>query len=134
MEEKKKKKQKDPDPSSSSDSDNEKYAPPKRGLTNYFFFLAENREKFKKENPDLEAKNITKMLGSKWNKLSDSEKSPYDALAEKDRERYNRQMNEYEAYGKFYDDNGKQVKILKKRKRSMSAKKKDKKKAGTKKR
>ena len=106
-----------------SDSDDmAEYAKPKKGLTSFFIFLKERREQYIKENPDSKPKDVTKELSKVWNKMTDNEKSEFVELAEKDKERYQRQLEEFNTHGKFYDDDGNVVKVEKKRRKSMSKK------------
>lgn len=52
---------------------------PKRPLTSYMLFTQEMREVIKRENPSLSSKEITSELGSRWRKLTDEQKAPYEA-------------------------------------------------------
>jgi len=61
---------------------------PKRALSAYMFFCADARASVKEENPGIGAKEILTKLGEKWRSLSDSQKAPYEAKAEADKERY----------------------------------------------
>lgn len=47
---------------------------PKRNLTSYIFFVQEVRERIAQENPTLTAIDIARILGDRWNALSDKEK------------------------------------------------------------
>ena len=66
----------------------------KRAKSSYLFFCAEKREEITKENPDKKAKEILKLLGDAWSKLSDSEKKKYQDMADKDKERYEKECKE----------------------------------------
>lgn len=80
---KKKKKKKDPNA-------------PKRNQSAYFLFSNQNREKVKKELlPGAKITEIASALGSKWREMSDSDKVPYEKLAAKDKERYQKEMEEW---------------------------------------
>ncbi|KAL5020148.1 hypothetical protein ScPMuIL_003040 [Solemya velum] len=77
---------------------------PKPALTGYVRFLNERREKLRQDNPNLTFSEITKMLGSEWSKLPQHEKQRFLDDAEKDKERYLREMESYqktEAYKVF---------------------------------
>ena len=60
----------------------------KRAKSSYLFFCAEKREEITKENPDKKAKEILKLLGDAWSKLSDNEKKKYQYMADKYKYRY----------------------------------------------
>mmetsp|Transcript_3060 Transcript_3060/g.6333 ORF Transcript_3060/g.6333 Transcript_3060/m.6333 type:complete len:148 (-) Transcript_3060:29-472(-) len=83
---------------------------PKLPLGPYTFYFVANREEVVRKNPDLAPTEIMRRLGKMWSATSEDERAPYIALFEKDSERYDRQMDEYEAEGVFYDDEGEEVK------------------------
>tara|TARA_B100000989_G_scaffold226101_1_gene173310 strand:+ start:154 stop:570 length:417 start_codon:yes stop_codon:yes gene_type:complete len=72
---------------------------PKRAKTAFMFYCADHRpnliEKQKKKGEKVVIGDIAKVLGAGWKKLSDSKKKPYDAAAEKDRQRYAVEIGEY---------------------------------------
>ena len=70
---------------------------PKRAISAFFFYNKERREKLKKEKPNLDNKEIIKVMSDEWNKLSDAEKKPYVAKAEADKKRYENEKKAYEA-------------------------------------
>ncbi|XP_067652904.1 high mobility group protein 20A-like [Haliotis asinina] len=77
---------------------------PKPALTGYIRFLNERREQLRQENPNLTFSEITKMLGAEWSKLGATDKQRYLDDAEKDKERYLKEMEAYqktEAYKTF---------------------------------
>lgn len=77
---------------------------PKQPLSGYFLFLNDRREKVRSENPSLTFADITKLLASEWSKLPSDQKQQYLDAAEQDKERYNREFNNYkqtEAYRLF---------------------------------
>ena len=62
----------------------------------YFLFSNENRESVKKSLPEgTKVTAIASALGGKWRGMSDKEKAPYEELAIKDKERYQKEMEEY---------------------------------------
>ena len=67
---------------------------PKRGLSSYIFFCQENRAIIKKEEPDFDAKEVTRELGRRWSSLSDTEKEPFIKLAEADKIRYEKEKSQ----------------------------------------
>ena len=64
---------------------------PKRALTAYFIWLAENREAIKK--PGMSATQVAKAAGAAWRELTD--KSKWEKKAEEDKKRYERENAEY---------------------------------------
>ena len=72
---------------------------PKRPVNAYTFFGREYRDDFKKKNngAKINFTEMNKTLGQNWGKLSDKKKKKYNDLAEKDRERYNAEMEAYTA-------------------------------------
>ena len=70
---------------------------PKRPTSAYFFFMQENRERVKAENPNISFGQIGKKMGEMWANLSATEKKPYDAKAKEDKERYEKEKAAYEA-------------------------------------
>ena len=76
---------------------------PKKGKTAYIFFCAEQRPDVKKTLGDVNQKEILAELGRRWNALKDSglaedkEKlHAYEKNAQEDKERYLREMTQYE--------------------------------------
>eukprot|EP00941_MAST-03F_sp_MAST-3F-sp1_P002933 g2933.t1 len=68
---------------------------PKKPRSAYIIFGVEIREKIKSENPGINAKDIMKMTGAEWKKLSDEEKRPYKKKAEDDKARFERESATY---------------------------------------
>ena len=66
----------------------------KRAKSAYLFFCGEKREEITKEHPDKKAKEILKLLGDAWSKLNDNEKKKYQEMADKDKERYEKECKE----------------------------------------
>jgi len=77
---KKKKKKKDPNA-------------PKRNQSAYFLFSNANRQDVKKELGDgCKITEIASALGEKWRGMTSDDKVPFEKLAAKDKERYQREM------------------------------------------
>merc|ERR1712126_746629 len=68
---------------------------PKRPLTAFMYFAREERPKVMKDNPNFSVPEIGKELGARWRKLGDAERAKFDALAAKDKARYQAQMKKY---------------------------------------
>jgi len=77
---------------------------PKAPLTGYVRFMNDRREQLRAERPDVPFPEITRMLGNEWSKLGADEKQRYLDEAERDKERYMRELEKYqktEAYKHF---------------------------------
>src|SRR5699024_8808710 len=61
---------------------------PKRSLSAFFWFCNDERAKVKSGMPDSSVGDIAKELGRRWNECTQAQKSKYEALAAKDRARY----------------------------------------------
>jgi hypothetical protein len=70
-------------------------AAPKRPKSSYIIFCGAKRDEIKKKNPEMKATEITKKLGEMWKALNDKQKKKYVDDANKDKERYEGEMNEY---------------------------------------
>lgn len=77
---------------------------PKAPLTGYVRFLNEHREKVRAENQNLPFHEVTKILGNMWSQLPSQQKQAYLEEAEKDKERYMKELEVYQqtdAYKNF---------------------------------
>ncbi|XP_077567462.1 high mobility group protein 20A isoform X4 [Stigmatopora nigra] len=77
---------------------------PKVPLTGYVRFMNDRREQLRAERPDVPFPEITRMLGNEWSKLAPEEKQQYLDEADRDKERYMRELEKYqktEAYKHF---------------------------------
>lgn len=116
------KKNKKSEESESADERVAEYPPPKRALSAYLYFSAENRSKVVTNNPDAAPKDIMRLLSAAWKKCGGKDKERFEGMAEKDKERYERQKKEYEDEGKYYDDHGNVVKPEPKKRKSSKKK------------
>lgn len=70
------------------------------------------------KNPQLAITEISKLMGQKWNKMSEKQKSPYYLQAENDQVRYQKEMNELMTKGFFINQDGvKSTDLVNKKKR-----------------
>eukprot|EP00794_Sanderia_malayensis_P017525 gene17525-19275_t len=69
---------------------------PRAPLTGYVRFLNDHREKIRSENPDLPFHEITKILGQQWSNLPQDQKQQYLEEAERDKERYMGELEDYQ--------------------------------------
>ena len=67
---------------------------PKRAKTSFLYFCDEERPKVMSEYPELKLGQVMKELGKRWKAVTD--KSKYELMHKKDKERYIEQMEEYE--------------------------------------
>ncbi|KAI9365674.1 high mobility group box domain-containing protein [Pilaira anomala] len=70
---------------------------PKRNLSSYMLFSQAVRPETVEEYPDLKAVDIAKLIGEKWNALTDKEKQPYIKQAEKEKARFDKETSSYKA-------------------------------------
>ena len=72
---------------------------PKRAKTAFMYYCEQHRpallEKEKKKGQKINIGNIAKALGKSWKKLKDGDKSKWNSLALKDKERYEKEIAEY---------------------------------------
>nr|ALR81975.1 dsp protein [Bombyx mori] len=68
---------------------------PKRSLSAFFLFCNDERSKVKAGNPEYTMGDIAKELGRRWAAADPETKAKYDALSEKDKARYDREMTAY---------------------------------------
>lgn len=68
---------------------------PKRALSAFFWFCQDERGKVKALNPELTVGEIAKELGKRWNEVSEDTKSKYEAMAAKDKARYEKEIKAY---------------------------------------
>lgn len=54
----------------------------------FFWFCQDERSKVKALNPELTVGEIAKELGKRWNEVTEDTKSKYEAMAAKDKARY----------------------------------------------
>jgi len=95
---------------------------PKRPMSAYFFFVADQREEAKKRGEHISrVAEWTKEVSGKWRELTDAQKKPFEAKAGKDKERYNAAMANYTPTGNFKKRGGKADKDPNKPKRAPSA-------------
>lgn len=85
---------------------------PKAVSNAYMIFCKSQRAELKAQNPDLPFGKIGAKLGEIWRQMTPDEKKPYEDRASVDRERYRKEMLEYQTSGnhdsekKLKDDSG----------------------------
>ena len=70
---------------------------PKRALSGFFFFCHEERPKVKAIHPSYGVGDIAKEMGKRWEVCPN--KSKFEAMAAKDKQRYEKEMQVYKAGG-----------------------------------
>ena len=70
---------------------------PKRNMSAYFLYSIDARPQVKAANPDASFGDIARMISQQFKDLSSKEKSKWEKKAEADKERYQREMAEYNA-------------------------------------
>jgi hypothetical protein len=71
--------------------------PPKKPQSAYFLFQAEQREKLKKDKPDLKQTDLMKLIGSEWSALTATKKKKYEDMVEKDKARYEKEKKAFDS-------------------------------------
>jgi len=69
---------------------------PKRNMSAFFLYSNANRQRVKEENPEAKFGDIAKLLSTEFKAVSPYEKTKWDQLAAEDKERYQREMEDYE--------------------------------------
>jgi len=69
---------------------------PKRALSGFFWFSNEERGKVKAANPDFGVGDVAKELGKRWAECDEATKQRYEEMAEKDRQRYDKEKAAYQ--------------------------------------
>jgi len=70
---------------------------PKRARGSFVFFTFDERPKVMAENPELKFVEMGTILGERWRNLPAEEKQKYEDLAQEDKARFNKEMEEYTA-------------------------------------
>lgn len=68
---------------------------PRGRLSAYMYFGQTLRPALRQQHPEASVTELAKLIGQKWRELSDDDKKPYEDLAEQDKERYRREMENY---------------------------------------
>lgn len=68
---------------------------PKGKMSAYIFFCNSIRAQLKAENPEKKTTEIMKLMGERWKALPETEKTPFEDMASKDKERHRLEMLSY---------------------------------------
>ncbi|CAK9291657.1 unnamed protein product [Gordionus sp. m RMFG-2023] len=77
---------------------------PKRALSAFFIFCNDERPKIKLTDPGLTVGDIAKELGLRWSRVLPEAKQKYEKMAEKEKERYMREITLYRSGKKVKAD------------------------------
>lgn len=106
---------------------------PKKAGNAYSFFNTPNMKKIKEANPEKKQSDIMKESAGQWSAMNEEEKQPYVEMAEQDKERHAKQVQEIQKKGYFKMADGQKscdVVPKEKKKRRSPEKTVDKKKSG----
>ncbi len=70
---------------------------PKKPLTGYLHFCQERRSKLSEKYPEMKMTELSSKLGKLWKSLTPTKRKPYEEMYAKDRDRYDAEMEEYNA-------------------------------------
>ena len=73
--------------------------PPKKALTAFFLYRQEVYEEVRKDNPECNVTEISRIISEMWNNLEKGQKEVFEAEYHKNKAKYERQK---EAYEKIY--------------------------------
>eukprot|EP01129_Flabellula_baltica_P010045 TRINITY_DN419_c0_g1_i1.p1 TRINITY_DN419_c0_g1~~TRINITY_DN419_c0_g1_i1.p1 ORF type:complete len:476 (+),score=113.44 TRINITY_DN419_c0_g1_i1:79-1506(+) len=68
---------------------------PKRAKNAYVFYSIERHPVCKREHPELDSKAVMSLMGKEWREMDEADKEPYKKLANQDKERYDKEMLNY---------------------------------------
>jgi len=69
---------------------------PKRNMSAFFLYSNANRARIKEENPGIAFGSVAKLLSAEFKQITPDEREKWDKLALEDKERYQREMEDYE--------------------------------------
>ena len=82
-----------------------------KGLkSSYLFYSMKTCPELKKANPDIPQNQIVKNVGLQWKALTEEQRSPFIAMAESDKARYQKELKEVETQGYFINSKGEKCK------------------------
>ena len=79
---------------------------PKKAKVAFMFFVKAESQKVMKENDFKSAAPAVKLLGQKWQSMSETDKKPYLDLRDEDVLRHQKQMKEFVETGSFTMEDG----------------------------
>jgi hypothetical protein len=79
---------------------------PKKPKNAYQFYIAEMSFQMKEEKPEMNIVDIMNECSGKWNKMNEEDKKKFVELSHKDKERFDRQVEEFNERGFYTQKNG----------------------------
>ena len=70
------------------------FSRPKQACSAFNFFTAKNSLEAKSLNPSADLKTISRLMGERWQQLTAEQREPYNEQAQRDKERYDRELAE----------------------------------------
>jgi len=89
---------------------------PKSSVNSYIMYSRDNRSDIKEENPDMKATDITKKLAEMWRNADEELKKEYKEKSDKDKERYEIELEDYVPKEGFHNPKEKKSRSSKKKK------------------
>jgi ABC-type transporter MlaC component len=77
---------------------------PKRPLSAFFLFCADERANVKALHPSYSVGEVAKDLGEKWNKVTPEQKQKYESRVQAEKQRYEKEMDTYRNKGAAAND------------------------------
>ncbi|XP_014672267.1 PREDICTED: high mobility group protein DSP1-like isoform X1 [Priapulus caudatus] len=74
---------------------------PKRAMSGFFWFCQDGRQVVRNINPGWGVGDVAKELGKRWGVLAPDVKANYNAMAQKDKKRYEIEMKSWKSKGTF---------------------------------
>merc|ERR1739844_121019 len=90
---------------------------PKRNMSAFFLYSNAHRTRVREDNPDIKFGQIARLLSEEYKALTPKELKKWEKLAEKDKERYKKEMESYVPPSEDSDSEDSMVNGKKKRKR-----------------
>jgi hypothetical protein len=75
--------------------DGQDFKKPKKCLSSYMIFVRDTRCKVTAEFPDMNALDVMKEVGRRWQSIAKENKDYFQSLADKDKERFKRENHQY---------------------------------------
>ncbi len=80
------------EPSKKKGKENKKTGEVKKACSSFIHFSTSEMPKVKQLHPDLKQVEIMREIGSLWNRLNEEQKQPYIEMAERDKLRYQKEV------------------------------------------
>ena len=74
---------------------------PKRAMTPYLHFAQTRRSSAKNEHPELNPRDLSRLMGKEWNEMSEDAKRPYVEKGNRSKEQYTEAKKNYKKWDKL---------------------------------